>query len=290
MPELKQRGAGAGRDAVSAAAAAGEGPGPRPWKAEAGVFLAVAFAAAGAWGAVQPATGIPPEVVQLTQFGPAVAVAAVAALWPGRIRRRLAGALPGAGAAPAGERRGPARGPLLLLTAVLITTLSAGAYAMAEAGPVHLTDPRSLRNPFLLIAVAQLVGACGEEIGWRCLLQPLLRTRFGPLTASSLVGVVWGLWHVPVLAQAPAYAAAFLAGTVAMSVVLGLALEHVRGNRLLLAGGFHTLVNLGMLLCMDEESGAVLPMVLFGGACVAVAVPWVAAAVRITAGAAHEAR
>ncbi|MFD0346274.1 hypothetical protein ACFQ0M_09700 [Kitasatospora aburaviensis] len=84
---------------------------------------------------------------------------------------------------------------------------------------------------------------------------------------------MWGLWHVQVLAQAPAYAAGFLAATVAMSVVLGLGLERVRANRLLLAGGFHTLVNLGMLLTMDEESGAVLPMVLFGAACLVAAVP-----------------
>ncbi|GAA3049835.1 hypothetical protein GCM10020000_33070 [Streptomyces olivoverticillatus] len=65
-----------------------------------------------------------------------------------------------------------------------------------------------------------------------------------------------------------------------MSVVLGVALERVRGSRLLLAGGFHALVNLGMLLLMDEESGAVLPMVLFGAACLAAAVVWVWAGVR----------
>ncbi|MDX3540581.1 hypothetical protein PV721_41080, partial [Streptomyces sp. MB09-01] len=64
------------------------------WAARTGVFLAVAFLAAGVCGALQPATGIPPEVLQLTQFGPALAVAAVALLWPGRIRHHLAGTLP----------------------------------------------------------------------------------------------------------------------------------------------------------------------------------------------------
>ncbi|MFJ9575697.1 lysostaphin resistance A-like protein [Streptomyces sp. NPDC101191] len=263
--------------------------GKRGRKAEAGVFLAVAFVAAGLFGAVQPATGIPPEVLQLTQFGPAAGVLALTLLWPARIRRRLAGALsaapdpapapaPGAGAGaalppPRGTGARSAAG-WLLLTAPLVVALSAGAYAVLHEGPVA-TDPRTLSHPFLLVAVAQLVGACGEEIGWRCLLQPLLRTRFGPLTASVLVGLVWGVWHVGVFAQAPAYAAGFLVATVAMSVVLGLALERVRGGRLLLAGGFHALVNLGMLLFMDEESGAVPPMLLFGAACLVAAVPWV---------------
>ncbi|WP_380283956.1 CPBP family intramembrane glutamic endopeptidase [Kitasatospora purpeofusca] len=266
------------------------------WKAEAAVFLAVAFPAAGALGALQPATGIPEEVLQLTQFGPAAGVLVAALVWPERIRGRLSGTGTGARAArrdtawaetarPDTARRdtawadtawaGPGRaGRLLLLTAPLVIALAAGAYALLD-GDARLTDPRSLAHPFTLIVLAQLVGACGEEIGWRCFLQPLLRTRLGPLAASVVVGLLWGGWHVQVFAQRPAYAAGFLLAAVAMSVVLGLALEGVRANRLLLAGGFHTLINLGMLLTMDEEDGTVLPMVLFGAACLLAAVPWV---------------
>ncbi|MDX3224372.1 type II CAAX endopeptidase family protein [Streptomyces sp. ME19-01-6] len=255
------------------------------WKAKAGVFLAVTFVTAGILGAVQPATGIPTEVIQLTQFGPALGVGAVALLWPAGVRAVLAGAWPGRRPGREASRALP-----LLATALLITALSAGTYALAT-GDAHATDPRTLDHPFALIVVAQLIGACGEEIGWRCFLQPLLRTRFGPLAASAAIGAGWGVWHVQVFAQAPAYAAGFLLGTVAMSVVLGLGLERVRANRLLLAGGFHTLINLGMLLFMDEESGAVLPMVLFGAACLVAAVPWVwrAPAARIPA-VAHSAR
>ncbi|WOX20718.1 type II CAAX endopeptidase family protein [Streptomyces solicathayae] len=257
----------------------------RGWKAETGVFLGVAFVAAGILGAVQPATGVPPVVVQLTQFGPAAGVLVVALLWPSRIRARLAGALPRRMSPPAyeaGRAPGPERaarpGVRLLLTAPLIIVLAAGGYAWWSGDPV-VSDPRGLEHSFALIAAAQLVGACGEEVGWRCLLQPMLADRFEPLAASVLVGAVWGVWHVGVFAQAPAYAAGFLTATVAMSVVLGLALERVRSGRLLFAGGFHALVNLGMLLFMDEESGAVAPMVLFAGACLVAAAPWVLRAV-----------
>ncbi|MFE6750825.1 CPBP family intramembrane glutamic endopeptidase [Kitasatospora purpeofusca] len=259
-----------------------EQPGPdrgAPWKAEAGVFLAVAFLGAGALGAVQPATGVPTEVVQLTQFGPAAAVLAVALLWPERIRARLAGTVRAArDTAWAGPGRNHA-GLLLLLTAPLIITLAAGACALLD-GDARLTEPRSLAHPFALIVLAQLIGACGEELGWRCYLQPLLRTRFGPLAAPVAVGLLWGAWHVQVFAQRPGYAAGFLLATVAMSVVLGLASEELRSHRLLFAGGFHTLVNLGMLLTMDEEDGTVLPMALFGGACLLAALPWVLRALR----------
>ncbi|MFF7591400.1 CPBP family intramembrane glutamic endopeptidase [Kitasatospora purpeofusca] len=262
-----------GQDRVTGTGTAGQDR-RVPWKAEAGVFLAVALLGAGALGAVQPATGVPTEVVQLTQFGPAAGVLAVALLWPDRIRARLAGTVRARrDTAWAGPGRNRA-GLLLLLTAPLIIALAAGAYALLD-GDARLTDPRSLAHPFALIVLAQLIGACGEEIGWRCYLQPLLRTRFGPLAAPVAVGLLWGGWHVQVFAQRPAYAAGFLLATVAMSVLLGLGLEGARTHRLLLAGGFHTLVNLGMLLTMDEEDGTVLPMALFGGACLLAAVPWV---------------
>ncbi|MFE3761537.1 CPBP family intramembrane glutamic endopeptidase [Streptomyces sp. NPDC059104] len=229
----------------------------------AGVFTAVAFVAAGVLGAVQPATGVPTEVVQLTQFGPAAGVGVVA-LYRWRRTRELWSGGGGGGGRAAG----------LLGSAVLIVALTVGAYGTLRGG-VGFTAPGALHHPFVLIAAAQLVGACGEEIGWRCFLQPLLRTRFGTLVSSVTVGVVWGAWHVPVFAQAPAYAAGFLLATVAMSVVLGVALDGTGGPyRLLLAGGFHTLVNLGLLLFMDEESGAVTPMLCFGLSCLVVALAW----------------
>ncbi|MFB6616878.1 CPBP family intramembrane glutamic endopeptidase [Streptomyces sp. NPDC085524] len=241
-----------------------------------GVFTVMAFVAAGVLGAVQPRTGVPQEVLQLTQFGPALAVGA-AALW--RRRRThdlLRGTETGAGTRSPG-------GAVLLGAAGLIVALAVLGDG-AVGGEARFTPPGSLHHSFALIAVAQLVGACGEEVGWRCFLQPLLRTRLGTVASSVTVGVLWGVWHVQVLGQAPAYAAGFLVATVSMSVVLGVALEEVGGwRRLLFAGGFHALVNLGLLLFLDEESGAVPPMVCFGLSCLVVAVPAVLAA-RLRAG------
>lgn len=222
------------------------------------VFFIVALLASGGLAALQPATGIPGEVIELVQFGPAIAVGVVLALW----RRRITAVL-------AGTFGGRAR-PAVLLTAPLIIAAAAVAYSFLR-GTSGFTAPA---HSFALIAVAQFAGACGEEIGWRCLLQPLLRTRFGVVTSSLAVGVLWAVWHVQIFAQDPRYAASFVLGAVSMSVVLGVALDR-SGHRLLIAGAFHTLINLGMLLFMDEESGAVVPMVLFGASCLVAALVWV---------------
>jgi membrane protease YdiL (CAAX protease family) len=38
-----------------------------------------------------------------------------------------------------------------------------------------------------------------EELGWRGFLQPRLQQRFSALWTSAGIGVLWGLWHVPMI-------------------------------------------------------------------------------------------
>lgn len=47
---------------------------------------------------------------------------------------------------------------------------------------------------FFLVFTAFL----GEEYGWRYYLQPLMQKRFGFRGGVLLLGVVWGIWHLPV--------------------------------------------------------------------------------------------
>ncbi len=41
--------------------------------------------------------------------------------------------------------------------------------------------------------------AVGEEAGWRGYMMPQLKERFGLLNGRLLGGVIWGVWHWPIM-------------------------------------------------------------------------------------------
>jgi membrane protease YdiL (CAAX protease family) len=47
------------------------------------------------------------------------------------------------------------------------------------------------------VSLLVLVGALGEEIGWRGFALPALQHRFSSLVASIILAAVWAVWHLP---------------------------------------------------------------------------------------------
>lgn len=56
----------------------------------------------------------------------------------------------------------------------------------------------------LLVAVTvapltNILPALGEEAGWRGYMMPLLKERFGVFSGRLIGGVIWGVWHFPLM-------------------------------------------------------------------------------------------
>ncbi len=56
-----------------------------------------------------------------------------------------------------------------------------------------------IRDYVFTFAVTLFIAGALEELGWRGFLQPRLQQRFSALQASLAIGIIWGLWHVPMI-------------------------------------------------------------------------------------------
>jgi len=86
-----------------------------------------------------------------------------------------------------------------------------------------------------------------EELGWRGVALPLLQRRLAPIWASVVLGLIWGLWHMPafLLSGTPQSAwdfSPFVIGAIAISVILT-PLFNASGGSILLAMLFHFQLN-----------------------------------------------
>lgn len=112
--------------------------------------------------------------------------------------------------------------PALALIALFVASLVAGAFVNGFA-------------------------ALGEEIGWRGFLLPRLMPLGKPL-AYTIVGIVWGLWHLPLLLIGFVYPGQPLLGTlafVALTTTFGIYMNELslRYRSSILAGWLHGVFN-----------------------------------------------
>lgn len=193
--------------------------------------------AAGSW----PVQVLAGRSVALVLVGPSVCAFVVVALGEGR-----------AGARQLWLRvlrwRVPGRYHLFALTGLGASIVGVAYAVTAIAFPGDLAAPSAavlVSAPLNFLLIFLLVGL-GEEFGWRGFLQTRLQVRSGPLRATVLVGVLWAVWHFPlVLTEQGGITptlAWFTAGTIGASLVYAW-LFNSTGGSVLLVAMMHTAVN-----------------------------------------------
>jgi len=121
----------------------------------------------------------------------------------------------------------------------------------ANLFPEDLTIPViALIIPYFLFIL--IAGGGQEEFGWRGYAQEPLQQRFGILGGSVLLGIVWGMWHIPLWfmpGEGHTYYSflPFLMFTISMSVIIGW-LYNASGKKLLIPLLLHTTSNVSVPL------------------------------------------
>lgn len=102
----------------------------------------------------------------------------------------------------------------------------------------------------LYFALVLFLGGGQEEFGWRGYAQEPMQERFGMVRGSALLGLIWGLWHLPLWFMPGAGQIyypfiAFVIMTTSMSAIIGW-LYNAGGKKLILAILAHAASNMSI--------------------------------------------
>jgi membrane protease YdiL (CAAX protease family) len=122
---------------------------------------------------------------------------------------------------------------------------------VAGATPLKEFNTTSL---FLLLLVYLLItGPLGEELGWRGFALPRLLQRFNPFVASLVLGLIWGVWHLPSfflsgMVQSNGLSLpVFIFGSVCMSFLATWLFQHTNGSVLIVIL-LHYMMNFSLVI------------------------------------------
>jgi membrane protease YdiL (CAAX protease family) len=146
---------------------------------------------------------------------------------------------------------------LLLPQAMIVVAIAISVAAFGAPTPVvTIGVVGALAREF--VRVLFFGGPLQEELGWRGFALPRLQARRTAFDASVLLGLVWGLWHIPLYfvpgtgqfetvsgATSPAFAiGAFVVWTIGLSILFTWLFNETRGS-LIVVILFHASINLG---------------------------------------------
>lgn len=115
-------------------------------------------------------------------------------------------------------------------------------------GASPLKEANTTAEFLWLLFYILITGPLCEELGWRGFALPRLLQRFSPFTASLILGVIWGVWHLPAffvggMVQAGMSLPLFLLNALLLSVFVTWVFQHTGGS-VLITVLIHYMVNI----------------------------------------------
>lgn len=101
------------------------------------------------------------------------------------------------------------------------------SFSMINNTPLNAITYISISNVVQVFILVLTSGALGEELGWRGYALNILQKKQIPLIAGLVVGVIWGLWHLPLMiisgysgVELVYYMIAFMVAIISTSIII----------------------------------------------------------------------
>lgn len=164
--------------------------------------------------------------------------------------------------------------PTLTLIAMALEALAFGEpFVDAESGLAEMAAEMGWVTAVALlpvVLVSQLFSSpLLEEAGWRGFALPKMQARASALAASIGLGIIWGVWHLPLVVAYGDPFAPYLAGIVAYTVLMTWVFNSTAGN-LFSVLVFHASLNLSLNILLPLQAGWTPALVAWAAAFVTV--------------------
>ena len=119
-------------------------------------------------------------------------------------------------------------------------------FSLMGGSPPRLDNLFRIVELLPIFIVTLFIGGLSEEPGWRGFALPILRKRHGRVSASLIVGIFWGAWHIPLHTVGTAIPVASLIGFIILTTIISIlftALADLSQDSVLLAIVFHATYN-----------------------------------------------
>ena len=114
-----------------------------------------------------------------------------------------------------------------LLLQILVIVFAVLAFFLISNKPLNTITFIAVSSIIPVFIMDLTSGALGEELGWRGYALNILQKKYIPLKAGLIVGILWGLWHLPLMIfsgyvgfELVYYILAFMIAMISFSVVI----------------------------------------------------------------------
>jgi len=119
---------------------------------------------------------------------------------------------------------------ILVLSVIVLPGVLASFQGLAPLDPLPLLG--------IFVYIFFLGGPLGEEPGWRGFALPRLQSLHGPLVGSLILGILWGLWHLPLFwtpwnTLTTFNVVVFVLGTICLTIIYTWVFNNTKGSLLI---------------------------------------------------------